>query len=102
MAPSKAISVELKAQQQAMLQRQLESGHYDTVDEIIGDALRALDERDAVYDEAGKGDGLDGQQKADCSGRVRVQAVGSTARAPGEGRQAWRVRLFSATKQTPS
>jgi antitoxin ParD1/3/4 len=51
MAPSKAISVELKAQQQAMLQRQLESGHYDTVDEIIGDALRALDERDAVYDE---------------------------------------------------
>jgi Arc/MetJ-type ribon-helix-helix transcriptional regulator len=41
MASSKAISVELKAQQQAMLQRQLESGHYDSVEEVIGDALRA-------------------------------------------------------------
>ena len=51
MAPSKSISVELKARQQAILQRQLESGHYESINEVIGDALRALDERDAVYDE---------------------------------------------------
>jgi putative addiction module CopG family antidote len=51
MAPSKAISVELKARQQAILRRQLESGHYESVSEVIGDALRALDERDAAYDE---------------------------------------------------
>jgi Arc/MetJ-type ribon-helix-helix transcriptional regulator len=44
MAPGKAISVELKAGQQAILRRQLESGHYESASEVIGDALRALDE----------------------------------------------------------
>jgi antitoxin ParD1/3/4 len=51
MAASKAISVELKARQQAILKRQLDSGHYENASEVIGDALRALDERDAAYDE---------------------------------------------------
>jgi antitoxin ParD1/3/4 len=48
---SKPISVELKAPQRAILERQLKSGHYEIINEVIGDALRALDERDAVYDE---------------------------------------------------
>jgi antitoxin ParD1/3/4 len=51
MAPSKAISIELKAQQQAILQRELESGHYENASEVIGDALRALHERGTAYDE---------------------------------------------------
>lgn len=51
MAPSKAISIELKARQHAILRRQLESGHYENASDVIGDALRALDERDAAYDE---------------------------------------------------
>jgi putative addiction module CopG family antidote len=51
MASTKAISVELKARQQAILQKQLDSGHYESASEVIGDALRALDERDAVYDQ---------------------------------------------------
>jgi antitoxin ParD1/3/4 len=50
MASPKAIRVELGAQQ-ASLQRHLESGHYDDASEVVRDALRALDERDAVYDE---------------------------------------------------
>jgi antitoxin ParD1/3/4 len=50
MANTKAISVELGAQQ-ASLQRHLESGHYDNASEVIRDALRALDQRDAVFDE---------------------------------------------------
>ena len=51
MASSKAINVELNTQQQALLQRQLENGHYDSVNEVFADALRALDERGAVYDD---------------------------------------------------
>ena len=50
MASTKAISVELGAQQ-ASLQRHLESGHYGDASEVIRDALRALDQRDAVFDE---------------------------------------------------
>jgi antitoxin ParD1/3/4 len=50
MANPKAIRVELGAQQ-ASLQRHLESGQYDNASEVVRDALRALDERDAVYDE---------------------------------------------------
>lgn len=50
MASPKAISVELGAQQ-ASLQRHLESGHYGDASEVIRDALRALDQRDAVFDE---------------------------------------------------
>lgn len=51
MAANKAISVQLKAQQQAILQRQLDSGHYENASEVFQDALMALDERDAVYTE---------------------------------------------------
>jgi len=51
MASTKAISVELGVQQ-ASLQRHLESGHYEDASEVIRDALRALDQRDAVFDEA--------------------------------------------------
>ncbi len=51
MAAGKAISIELKAQQQAILQRQLESGYYDNPSEVIGDALRALDQRETAYDD---------------------------------------------------
>ena len=51
MAPSKAINIELKAQQRAILQRQLESGYYDNPSEVIGDALRALDQRETAYDD---------------------------------------------------
>ena len=47
---TKAISVELGAQQ-ASLQRHLESGYYGDASEVIRDALRALDQRDAVFDE---------------------------------------------------
>jgi hypothetical protein len=39
---SKPISVELKAPQRAILERQLKSGHYESINEVIGDALRAL------------------------------------------------------------
>jgi antitoxin ParD1/3/4 len=49
MASPKAIKVELGAQQ-ASLQRHLESGQYDNASEVVRDALRALDEREAVYD----------------------------------------------------
>jgi antitoxin ParD1/3/4 len=52
MAPTKAkVSVELGAKQQAILQRQLESGHYDNASEVLQHVLMALDERDAVYSE---------------------------------------------------
>jgi antitoxin ParD1/3/4 len=51
MASTKTISVELGAQR-ASLQRHLESGHYGDASEVIRDALRALDQRDAVFDEA--------------------------------------------------
>ena len=52
MAPTKAtVSVELSAKQQAILQRQLENGHYDSASEVLQDALMALDARDAVYTE---------------------------------------------------
>ena len=51
MAPSKAINIELKPRQQAILQRQLESGYYDNASEVIGDALRALDQRETAYDD---------------------------------------------------
>jgi antitoxin ParD1/3/4 len=50
MAHTKAVSVELGAQH-ASLQRHLESGHYENASEVVRDALRALDQRDAVLDE---------------------------------------------------
>lgn len=51
MAPTKStINVELSAKQQAMLQRQLESGHYENANQVIQDALRLMDERDAMFD----------------------------------------------------
>jgi antitoxin ParD1/3/4 len=49
-ATSKAISVDLGTQQ-ASLQRHLESGRYENASEVLRDALRALDHRDAVFDE---------------------------------------------------
>ena len=52
MATTKAtVSVELSAKQQAILQRQLESGRYESASEVVQDALMALAERDAVYTE---------------------------------------------------
>jgi antitoxin ParD1/3/4 len=50
MASTKAISVKLGAQQASLL-RHLESGHYDDASEVVRDALRALDQRDALVDE---------------------------------------------------
>lgn len=50
MAPSKAINVEL-GPQQAILQRQLESGLYETPSEVLREALTLMDNRDAVFDE---------------------------------------------------
>jgi len=50
MAPGKAISVKLGAQQKS-LQRHLESGRYDDASDVVRDALRALDQRDALVDE---------------------------------------------------
>jgi len=50
MASTKTIRVEL-GPQQASLQRHLESGHYEDASEVVRDALRALDQRDAVLDE---------------------------------------------------
>ncbi|UFZ01898.1 type II toxin-antitoxin system ParD family antitoxin [Bradyrhizobium ontarionense] len=48
---SKAFQIELSAKEQSLLQRQLEKGHYDNVNDVFADALRALDERGAVYDD---------------------------------------------------
>jgi antitoxin ParD1/3/4 len=50
MATTKAISVDL-GPQHASLKRHLESGHYEDASEVVRDALRALDQRDAAYDE---------------------------------------------------
>jgi antitoxin ParD1/3/4 len=50
MASPKAISVKLGAQH-ASLRRHLDSGHYDDASEVMRDALRALDQRDALVDE---------------------------------------------------
>ena len=47
----KALSIELDEKQQAMLQRQLESGRYKSANEVIDDALRLMNERHAVFDE---------------------------------------------------
>jgi antitoxin ParD1/3/4 len=50
MATTKPISVEL-GPQQAILQRQLESGLYENASEVVRDALRLMESRDAVFDE---------------------------------------------------
>ena len=50
MASSKAISVELSPRQQAILERQIESGRYQTASEVVGDALRLMADRDVVFD----------------------------------------------------
>ena len=50
MATTKAtVSVELSAKQQAILQRQLESGHYESASEVVQDAPTSLTQRGAVY-----------------------------------------------------
>ena len=51
MASNKAISVELSVKQRAILRRQLESGRYDNASEVLGDALRLMESRDAIWDE---------------------------------------------------
>lgn len=48
---SKAISIELGAKQQEILRQQLDSGRYENASEVVGDALRLMSERDAVFDE---------------------------------------------------
>ncbi len=48
---SKAISVQLGARQQAILRQQLDSRRYESASEVVGDALRLMSERDAVFDE---------------------------------------------------
>jgi antitoxin ParD1/3/4 len=50
LAQASTVSVELGAQR-ASLERHLESGHYGDASEVIRDALRALDQRDAVFDD---------------------------------------------------
>jgi antitoxin ParD1/3/4 len=47
---NKAISVELEAEQEAILQQQLASGRYDSVSAVMNDALRLMSERDAAAD----------------------------------------------------
>jgi antitoxin ParD1/3/4 len=51
MASTKAISVELGAKQRAILRRQLESGRYENASEVLGDALRLMESREAIWDE---------------------------------------------------
>ena len=50
MGSPKAIRVDLGAQQ-ASLQRHLDSGRYEDASDVVRDALRALDHRDALLDE---------------------------------------------------
>jgi antitoxin ParD1/3/4 len=50
MATTKSISVEL-GPQQAILLRQLESGHYENASEVVRDALRLMERRDVVFGE---------------------------------------------------
>lgn len=52
----KAFRVELTSEQQELLQRQLDTGHYDGPSEVIGDALRALDEQSKVFDDFLRGE----------------------------------------------
>ena len=47
----KALKIELGEDQKAILQRQLESGRYEDASDVVNDALRLLDERDADLDE---------------------------------------------------
>jgi len=51
MASTKAISVELSDKQHAILRRQLESGRYENASEVLGDALRLMASREAIWDE---------------------------------------------------
>jgi antitoxin ParD1/3/4 len=48
---SKAISIQLGARHKAILRQQLDSGRYESPSEVVGDALRLMSERDAVFDE---------------------------------------------------
>ena len=48
---SKAISIQLGTRQQAILRQQLDSGRYESANEVVGDALRLMSERDAIFDE---------------------------------------------------
>jgi len=50
MPASKSITVDL-GPQQASLQRHLKSGHYNDAGEVLREALRALDWREAALDE---------------------------------------------------
>ncbi len=50
MASSKAISIELGAQQES-LQRRLESGLYEDASDVMRAALRALDREEATLDD---------------------------------------------------
>jgi Arc/MetJ-type ribon-helix-helix transcriptional regulator len=47
---AKAHQIELTIEQQKLMDRHLESGNYDTPSDVIGDALVALEERDAAHD----------------------------------------------------
>jgi antitoxin ParD1/3/4 len=44
-------TIKLDAKQQAILQHQLETGRYQSANEVIDDALRLVSEREAVFDE---------------------------------------------------
>ena len=50
MSQPKAISIEL-GPQHAILQRQLETGHYENASEVLRDALKLMESRDAVFDD---------------------------------------------------
>lgn len=50
MPSQKAISVQLGAKQQFLLQKQLDSGRYETADEVIDDALTLLADRDSALE----------------------------------------------------
>jgi putative addiction module CopG family antidote len=49
--PPKALQVELTSEQQELLQRQLDSGQYDSPSEVIGAALYALNDRSKAFDD---------------------------------------------------
>jgi len=79
MAGGKAISVELNPRQRAILERQLESGRYQTASEVVGDALRLMADRTRSSMHAARGSaGFDGRQAA----AIPIDTVFSAPRSP--------------------
>lgn len=82
----KATRIELDAKQQALLERQLESGRYESANEVIDEALRLMGQRDEVLD-----DWLRGEVKAALADK-RSPVPLNTVFARVEARHARRVK----------